>query len=987
MKIRTVCCLLLLFCAFSAKAQLSGKISLPLAQKIQTAAPDEYIPVGLMLSEQLDVLALHEQLNAEKVSLQERSYRVITALQDVANSQQPDLLQELRQMPSVRPGSIRPFWITNSIFLEIQASAIAQLAENEAITDLIAETVIRLSQTEQEAQSTALTGNVEIGLEAINAPALWALGYTGYMRTAYVIDTGTDPDHVALDENFKGNFVPLQQAWYDPLGMNNTPYDCQQHGTHVTGTILGLDRQTQDTIGVAPNGLWMASPPVACPHDSLRGTSNLVACFQWALDPDSNATTADMPDAINNSWYDGQMSDQPVGTECTSAYIPVFNALEAAGVAVIFSAGNGGPGPSTITPPHNVNTGLVNSFTIGALDGYTPQYNIASFSSRGPSDCGGTGSLLIKPEVSAPGVSVRSCVPGNGYAQLSGTSMAAPHVTGAILLLREAFPNATGEDLKLALYYTAVDLGVAGEDNTYGMGIIDVEAAYYYLINQGFTPAAVDYQNDVALLDIEIAKGSNRAISCTDTLRPFIRIRNAGQQPLSSLDIAYDYNDGVSGSFTWTGTVSAQSDTLLPLPERVLPQGFYSLEISLSQPNGQGDDQVLDNSWARDFTITSPDAPVLQGDESVCQGGSGLLFVEEASEVRWYNAPNQNGLVAEENPFLTPALSQGQIYYAQPLFEAQVGPSASDAANGYFDNSGQKSLQFDAFTDLTIESLRINTQSNVIGNIQLVDKEGAVVASELLTLFGAGIRELELNFQVPAGEDYELRFNGGNPPLLLVQNLNLNASYAVAGIFDVDMTSGEVPYFFDLQLRYDYPCPPLIASVLVQAGSTQADFATATTATTGTPSIFADQSTDATSWTWYLDEGNSSSQQNPSVVYNETGWKQIFLRARGPNCSDAHNDSLLVQTNVSSTNTVEALGLRLYPNPNKGQFTLDYGNWANSHLRLQLHDALGRTVWERNSRLVGNQEPLRLPELSTGIYYLQLHHDSGEQRVLSLWLQ
>ncbi|NIV72239.1 MAG: S8 family serine peptidase, partial [Calditrichae bacterium] len=124
---------------------------------------------------------------------------------------------------------------------------------------------------------------------------------------------------------------------------------------------------------------------------------------------------------------------------------------------------------------------MVNIWATGAVNGHNPSFPIASFSSRGPSTCGGTGSLLIKPEACAPGVSVRSSQFNNQYGTLSGTSMACPHVVGAIALLKQAFPQFTGHQLKLALYNSAQDLGASGEDNTYGMGIIDVYAAFQSL--------------------------------------------------------------------------------------------------------------------------------------------------------------------------------------------------------------------------------------------------------------------------------------------------------------------------------------------------------------------------------------------------------------------------------------------------------------------------------------------------------------------------
>ena len=192
---------------------------------------------------------------------------------------------------------------------------------------------------------------------------------------------------------------------------------------------------------------------------------------QNLLNPDGNPlTTDDMPAVVNNSWGDTPGS-------CTSSYLTAIHNLEAAGVAAIFCAGNSGPGASTIWAPAKSNFTGLQVFSVGALDGNYDDLPIATFSSRGPTPCN-QGSDQIKPEVSAPGVNVRSSWTGEIYVYMGGTSMATPHVCGAIALLKQAFPDKTGNELKQMLYETARDLGEPGEDNTYGMGIIDVYQAY-----------------------------------------------------------------------------------------------------------------------------------------------------------------------------------------------------------------------------------------------------------------------------------------------------------------------------------------------------------------------------------------------------------------------------------------------------------------------------------------------------------------------------
>ncbi len=306
----------------------------------------------------------------------------------------------------------------------------------------------------------------EPGLRAINAHKMWQLGFTGEGVIVGGVDTGVEGTHPALSGNWHGNSVPAYKAWHDPVYGTTFPTDTEGHGTHTTGTMAGLDPNTSDTIGAAFGAEWIHGRSVPGYGETF------LANLQWMLDPDGNPnTTNDRPDVVNCSWGD-------VPGSCYSSYIPAIQNLEAAGVAVIFAAGNTGPAASTIMAPAKSNFTDLQVFSVGALDGNYDDLLIAAFSSRGPTTCINGSANDIKPEVSAPGLNVRSSWIGETYFYGAGTSMATPHVSGAIALLKQAFPDKTGNQLKKMLYETARDLGEPGEDNTYGMGIIDVYQAY-----------------------------------------------------------------------------------------------------------------------------------------------------------------------------------------------------------------------------------------------------------------------------------------------------------------------------------------------------------------------------------------------------------------------------------------------------------------------------------------------------------------------------
>ncbi|MDQ3020781.1 MAG: S8 family serine peptidase [Bacteroidota bacterium] len=464
--------------SYSQKVQVTERLSV----KMKSLNPIQYTRVLILLKDRVDIDALDQYLYKINAPLQYRAETVINTLKIKAEQTQEPILKYLyseRESGKIR--QVVKYWITNMIFIEATPDVLEMLTKRVDVDVLDLDAELEMDKPFDETPAPNISESIETGLKVIKADSLWRLGITGAGRTVMNIDGGVNGTHPALSPRWWGNNGrQWYHSWYDPIApVSTSPFDCATggtyHGTHTMGIMCGRNSATGDTVGVAPDARWMAAGVTDCPSASYPSMN--IAAFQWAMDPDSNAATMNMPDVISCSWRDPTVTD-----ECTtSIYRSTLTALEAAGIAVVFSAGNSGPGASTITPPKNISIDSVNVFCVGNVNGNTAGYPISSSSSRGPSICGGTGTLLIKPEVCAPGTSIRSTGSGSSYFSISGTSMASPHVAGCIALLKQAAPNMTGRQLKAILFSTATDLGAASEDNSYGKGLVNVYKAYQML--------------------------------------------------------------------------------------------------------------------------------------------------------------------------------------------------------------------------------------------------------------------------------------------------------------------------------------------------------------------------------------------------------------------------------------------------------------------------------------------------------------------------
>jgi subtilisin family serine protease len=287
---------------------------------------------------------------------------------------------------------------------------------------------------------------IEPNLRWVHADDVWGLGYSGQGVVVAGADTGYEWDHPALRAQYRGwdgTSVVHDFNWHDAIHSGGgscgpdspQPCDDHSHGTHTMGTIVG-DDGGGNQIGMAPGAEW-----IGCRNmDRGYGTpATYIECFEFFLAPYALGATPGQgdptlaPHVVNNSW------SCPASEGCDASTLEAaVEALRQAGIMVVASATNRGPACATIADPPAL---YQSSFTVGALDHSTGQ--ITSFSARGPVTYDGL--TYFKPDIAAPGETVRSSVPGGSYRYTTGTSMAAPHVSGAVALLLSAAPGHGGQ--------------------------------------------------------------------------------------------------------------------------------------------------------------------------------------------------------------------------------------------------------------------------------------------------------------------------------------------------------------------------------------------------------------------------------------------------------------------------------------------------------------------------------------------------------------
>jgi serine protease AprX len=385
----------------------------------------------------------------------------------------------------------RSFYIVNAIWVKADRDTALALAARSDVARLDGNPAIYNEPLKPAAAGLQLnrTETVEPGIAYVHAPAVWALGYRGQGVVVGGQDTGYLWDHSALKSQYRGwNGITVthDHNWHDSIftnlhGYNScgaqaaAPCDDNGHGTHTMGTVLG-DDGAGNQVGMAPDAQW-----IACRNmDNGWGTpATYLGCFEFFLAPYPVGGTTGQgdpgkaPDVTNNSWscpdYEGCAAN---------TLLEAVRTQRAAGIFSVAAATNDGPTCGSIAEAAAI---YAESYTVGALN--MDADTIAGFSSRGPVLSDGSGRR--KPDIAAPGVTIRSATRDGGYGWSSGTSMAAPHVAGAVALLWSAHPayknqiTLTEQLLNAsAVHLNATACDSAGwPNNVFGYGRLDVLGA------------------------------------------------------------------------------------------------------------------------------------------------------------------------------------------------------------------------------------------------------------------------------------------------------------------------------------------------------------------------------------------------------------------------------------------------------------------------------------------------------------------------------
>jgi bacillopeptidase F len=428
---------------------------------------------------QAKAAAQKASLSATKTELRQRS-AVVSDLKATSLQSQESVKQYLEQEEEKgNVEKIESFYIVNAMAVTATKAVAENISSFSEVEKILPNQTIYLNsgtsvETEiNEAVEAMTTTSTPWNVDAIGAPQVWDKGIDGTGVVVASIGTGVQWDHPALKEKYRG-YDPANPDqpnhefnWDDNAGTNKVPVDPNGLGTKVMGAIVGGEVDGSNPIGIAPGAKWISVR--AFTANGSTGIVNLMLAAEWLLAPkDSKGVPHPemAPDIIANTWGGARGVDE--------IFRPMIKNWIAAGILPVFGTGDEMPsnpnGVRSIVSPAN----LPEVLAVGATN---EQDELASFSLKGPSPYG-----EFKPDISAPGVNIRTSSVDGGYVDdFDTTAVAAAQVVGAAALLLQANSTLSGTDLKTILLQTATPLTDEtypdSPNNGYGYGLVNINKA------------------------------------------------------------------------------------------------------------------------------------------------------------------------------------------------------------------------------------------------------------------------------------------------------------------------------------------------------------------------------------------------------------------------------------------------------------------------------------------------------------------------------
>jgi len=428
----------------------AGYLTPDLQTKLDQASPDERLKVIVRMAVEADI----------SVFPPSQREAMVQHLKDFAAQSQGDLLASLPAYGD-KVAKVRPFWIYNGIALEAIKDVILPLSQRPDVDYIEEDQVVKIEPFKKRDEPGINT--IEWNIARIEAQQVWALGYDGKSIVVGNIDSGVMVNHITFGGRWRGG----TNSWFDVVNGQPSPYDDNGHGTHTMGILCG--GSTGDSIGVAPGATFVCVK--AFDSGGSGQFSWIDASYQWFANLGYAA-----PQVVSNSWGTTVGSNTHFWRESRN--------LQILGIHQSYGVGGSGPGSGTVGCPAS----YPHLFGVGSTDNTDL---IVNSSSRGPSPNFGVietsanyldpnwAASRRKPDLSAPGINIRSAFNNGGYTSLSGSYVNVPHLAGTIALMLHKNPDLTDQQI-WQIITTACDTPSVGRpypNQNYGWGRLNAYRA------------------------------------------------------------------------------------------------------------------------------------------------------------------------------------------------------------------------------------------------------------------------------------------------------------------------------------------------------------------------------------------------------------------------------------------------------------------------------------------------------------------------------